>query len=101
MAPMGKLVASLQASLGVTEKSFEAVVHVVLDMAVEQSQPRLVSNKIYGGAAEIRHHHRIFDQTVGPFPVELNEFRLMAMEMHRVGIIRAIAIDETVVLALF
>src|SRR5689334_15300106 len=90
----------ITASSGVTEKSFEAVVHVVLDVAVKESQPRLIGDKVYGGAAKVRHDYRVFDQTMGPFPVDLYELRLMAMQMHRVGIIGAIAIDETVALTL-
>jgi len=47
-------------NLGVAKEGFEAVVHVLLYVAVEKRQPGLVSYEVNHGAAVIRNDYRVF-----------------------------------------
>jgi hypothetical protein len=60
------------ALLGVTKKRFETVVHVLLDVAVEQGEPRLIRGEIDNRPAVVRDHDRILDNTRGFLAVDLS-----------------------------
>src|SRR4051812_7502894 len=58
----------------VPEQRLESIIHVLLDMAMEERKPRLIRSKVDHRAPEIRHHHRIFHQPGRGLPVDLNHF---------------------------
>jgi hypothetical protein len=47
--------------LGVAEEGLEAVIHVLLDVAVKQSEAGLIGGEVDGGAAEIGDDYRVLD----------------------------------------
>jgi hypothetical protein len=77
--------------LRVAKQRFEAVVHVLLNVAVKQGQARLVGYKVHYGATIIWNYYCIFYNAPGFGAVHFYQFELMAMQMEGVGVIRAVA----------
>ncbi len=46
---------------GVAEEGFETVIHVLLDVAVEEGEAGLVGGEVYGGAAVIGDDYGVLD----------------------------------------
>ncbi len=76
---------------GVAEEGFEAVVHVGLDVAVEEGEAGLVGGEVYGGAAVEGDDYGVLDDAGGGFAVEVDELELVAVEMEGVGVVGAVA----------
>ena len=85
---------------GVAEEGFEAVVHVGLDVAVEEGEAGLVGGEVDGGAAVEGDDDGVLDDAGGGFAVEVDELELVAVEVEGVGVVGAVAEDEAVALAL-
>ena len=66
----------------IAEEGLEAVVHVGLDVAVEEGQAGLVGGELDGGAAVQGDDYRIFDDAGGELAVDIDEFPLVAVEMQ-------------------
>jgi len=79
------------AGLRVSKKRLEAVIHVLLDVAVKQSKPWLIGCEIDNGPPIIRNDHRILDYAGGLLPVDFSQFPKMAVQVHRMSIVGAIA----------
>ena len=47
----------------VAKQRLEPVIHVLLDVAMEQRKSWLIRGKIHNGAAVVRHHHRILNNS--------------------------------------
>jgi hypothetical protein len=62
-------------ALRVAEKRFESEVHMLLDMAMKQSQSRLISGEIHGSAPEERNDHRILYYSGGSLATVLGNFK--------------------------
>ena len=86
---------------GVAEEGFEAVVHVLLDVAVEEGEAGLVGGEVYGGAAVVGDDDGVLDDAGGFFAVDVDEFELVAVEVEGVGVVGAVAEDEAVACAWF
>lgn len=82
--------------LCISKESLEAIVHVLLDMTVEQSKPRLVGREIDSSSAIVRNDDRIFDHASSPFPIDLGQFPEMAVQMHGMSVVGAVAHDQPV-----
>ena len=67
------------ATLRVAEEGLESVVHVLLYMAVEERQARLVGYEVNHGAAVIRNDYRVFYDAAGLGAVHFYQLELMAM----------------------
>ena len=68
----------------VAEEGFKAVVHVGLDVAVEEGEAGLVGGELDGGAAVEGHDDGVLDEAAGGLAVEVDEFELVAMQVHGV-----------------
>jgi hypothetical protein len=60
----------------VTEESFEAEVHVVLDVAVEEAEAGLVRGELDGGAAIEGDHYGVLDQARCGLAVNVDQLEL-------------------------
>src|SRR6266436_5975065 len=97
---LGSTDAPLRELSGVTEECFEAVVHVLLDVAVEEGEAGLIGGEVDDGAAEVGDDYCVLDDAGGLLSVDLGELPQMAVEVHGVGVVGAIAHDEPVARAL-
>ena len=59
---------------GVTEECFESVVHVLLDVAVEEGEAGLVGGEVDDGAAEVGDYYGVLDDAGGFLSVNFGEF---------------------------
>src|SRR5579872_7022117 len=66
---------------GVAQQRLEAVIHVRLDMAMEQRQPGLVGREVDAGASVGRHDNSVFDNPRRRFAINLGDLELVAMQM--------------------
>src|SRR5271156_3134149 len=87
---------NVEFNLRVAKQCPETVVHVLLDMAVKQREPRLVGDKVHYRPAVIRNHHRIFYDASRFAAVYVNQFEFMAMQVQRMGIARAVTKNKPV-----
>ena len=53
---------SLCERLRIAEERFEAVVHVLLNVAMEERETRLIGGEVDHGAAVVGHNHGVFDE---------------------------------------
>src|SRR5258708_30456380 len=65
-------------------------------MTVEQGQAWLVGNKVHHGPAVIRNYDRVFYNPTRFDAIHLHQFELVAMQMKRMCIIRAVAKHQPV-----
>src|SRR6266576_3844529 len=92
--------APLRESSGVTKECFEAVVHVLLDVAVEEGEAGLIGGEVDNGAPVVGDDYGVLDDASGLFPVDLDQLPQMTVEVHGVGVVGAVAHYETVARAL-
>src|SRR5437879_12474861 len=83
--------APLRESSGVTEERFEAVVHVLLDVAVEEGEAGLIGGEVDDGAAKVRDYYGVFDDAGGFLAVDLGELPSRSVQVHGVGVVGAVA----------
>jgi hypothetical protein len=86
-------------SSGIAEEGFEAVIHVHLDVAVEEAQAGLVCGELDGGAAVEGDDYRVLDEAGGWLAIDVDELELMAVEVQQVGVVGTVAEGEAVALA--
>src|SRR3569833_1428579 len=84
----------------IAEQCFEPVVHVSLDMAVKQTQARLVGQEVDARPAVQGNHYSVFHDATGGLPVHVDELEEMTMQMNRMRVIRSIAEVEPIALTL-
>jgi hypothetical protein len=77
--------------LAIAEQGFKSVIHVGLDVAVEQAEAGLVGGEFDGGTAIEQDDYRVLDEAGRGFSVEVYEFELVAVQMQRVGVVGAVA----------
>jgi hypothetical protein len=82
--------------LRIAEESFEAVVHVLLDVAMEEGETRLIGSEVDDGAAVVGHNHSVFDEAGGGFVVDRAELPQVPMHVHGVRIIGPVTHHEAV-----
>ena len=82
--------------LRIAEESFEAVVHVLLDVAMEESETRLIGSEVDDGATVVGHNHSVLDEAGGGFVVDRPNLPQVPMHVHGVRIIGAVAHHEAV-----
>src|SRR5580704_6382736 len=82
--------------LGVAEEGFEAVVHVGLDVAVEEGEAGLVGGEVYGGAAVEGDDYGVLDDAGGGGSVVIDQLELVAVQVEGVGVVGEVAEDEAV-----
>src|SRR6266700_3655922 len=92
--------APLRESSGVTEECFEAVVHVLLDVAVEEGEAGLIGGEVDYGAPVVGDDYGVLDDASGLFPVDLDQLPQMPVQVHGVGVVGAVAHHESVARAL-
>ena len=80
----------------VAEEGFEAVVHVLLDVAVEEGEAGLVGGEVDDGAAVVGDDDGVLDDAGGFGSVDFDEFELVAVQMEGMGVVGAVAKDEAV-----
>jgi hypothetical protein len=85
---------------GIAEERFKAEVHMLLDVAVEKGEARLVGCEVDAGSAVVGDYYGVLDDAGGFAAVDLGEFELVAVEVHGVGVVGPVAEDETVTGAL-
>ena len=73
---------------------------MLLDVAVEQRQPRLIGGEVHAGASVDRHHDRVLDDARGRLAVDLGDLEQVPMQVQRMRIVGAVAKDEPVARAL-
>ena len=64
---------------GITEERFEAEVHMLLDVAVEEGEAGLVGGEVDAGSAVVRDYYGVLDDAGGFAAVDLGEFELVAV----------------------
>jgi hypothetical protein len=57
---------------GVTKQGFEAVVHVLLNMAMKQSEAGLIGGKVHNGTPIIGNHNRILNNSGSFLSIDLS-----------------------------
>src|SRR6266436_7707263 len=97
---LGSTDAPLRELSGVTEECFEAVVHVLLDVAVEEGEAGLIGGEVHNGAPVIGDDYRVFDDAGGLLSVDLGQLPQMPVQVHGVGVVGAVAHYEPVACAL-
>ena len=85
---------------GVAEEGFEAVVHVLLDVAVEEGEAGLVGGEVDDGAAVVGDDDGVLDDAGGFLAVDLDQLPQVAVQVQGVGVVGAVAEDEPVARAL-
>ena len=68
---------------GVAKQRLETKIHVLLDMAVEQREARLVGDQIHGGAPKCGNDHSIFLDTGGGLAVDLHKLEQVPVDVQR------------------
>ena len=63
---------------------------------MEERESGLIGGEIDSGAAIERDNDRILDDACAGSSVDLSQFHLVSMQMHGMGIVGAVAVDETV-----
>ena len=86
--------------LRVAQQRLEAVIHVLLDMAVEQRQSRLVGGEVDAGASVGGHHDRVLDHARRGLAIDLGDLELVAMQMQRMRVVGAVVKRQPVARAL-
>src|SRR5580700_4143293 len=74
----------------VTKQRHETEVHVLLDMAVKQSQAWLVGDQIHRGASKCGNDHRVFLDAGSRLAVEFDELEQVPVDMQRMRIVAAV-----------
>ena len=69
--------APLHESSGVTKECFEAVVHMLLDVAVKEGEAGLIGGEVDDGAAVVRNDYCVLDDAGGLFPVDFGQLPQM------------------------
>src|SRR3569833_822618 len=82
----------------IAEQCSEPGVHVSLDMAVKQTQARLVGQEVDARPAVQGNHYSVFHDATGGLPVHVDELEEMTMQMNRMRVIRSIAEVEPIAL---
>src|SRR6202165_1498385 len=100
-SPGWSLMSRSEVPLHVAQQRLEAIIHVHLDMAVEQRQSRLVGGKVYAGAPIGGQHDRVLDHARGGFAINLGDLELVPMQVHRMRIVGAVTKSQPVARALF
>ena len=77
--------------LAIAEQGFKAVVHVGLDVAVEQAEAGLIGGEFNGGAAIEGDDYGVLDEAGRGFSVEIYEFELVAVQMQRMSVVGTVA----------
>src|SRR3984893_7700566 len=90
----------VQEASGVAEECFEAVVHVLLDVAVEEGEAGLIGGEVDDGAPVVRDDYRVLDDAGGFLSVDLGQFPQVPVQVHGVGVVSAVTHDEPVARAL-
>ena len=73
------------------KQRLEAVIHVLLDMAVKQGRSRLVGGKVHASAPKGGHHHRVLDDPRGGFAINLRDLESWwRLHMERMRIVGAV-----------
>ena len=67
---------------------------------MEEAEAGLVGDEFDGGATVERDDHGVFDEAGGGLSVDIDEFELVAVEVHGVAVVGAVAEGEAVSLAL-
>jgi hypothetical protein len=67
--------------LNVFKESHEAEIHVKVLMAVKQSEPRIISDKIDLNPAETFNKDRVFENSGRRLPVDFRDLEIMPMQM--------------------
>ena len=83
-------------ALAIAKESLKAVVHVLLDVAVKERQSRLIGREINSESAKIWDYSSIFDNASGLLAVDLCQLPKVAMEVHGMSIVGAVAHHEAV-----
>ena len=73
---------------------------MLLDVAVEEGQARLIGGEVDDGSPVVGNDDCVLDDAGSLLPVDFGEFPEMAVKVHGVGVIGAIAHDEPVPRAL-
>ena len=81
---------------GIAEQGLEAEIHMLLDVAMEEREAGLVGGEVDAGSTVVRDDDRILQDPRGLPAIDLGEFKLMAVKMHGMGVVGAIAEDEPV-----
>src|SRR5580692_3406871 len=84
----------------VTKQRHETEVHVLLDMAVKQSQAWLVGDQIHRGASKCGNDHRVFLDAGSWLAVDFDELEQVPVDMQRVRIVTAIVKHQPVAASL-
>ena len=75
---------------GVAEQCLEAIVHVLLDVAVKQRETRLVGDQSHRGASECGNDHRILHHAGSRLAVDLDDLEQVPVDVHRVAVVTSI-----------
>ncbi len=82
--------------LGIPEQRLESIVHVLLNVAVEEREPRLVGREINHGATEIGHNHRVLHDPCRLLSVDFDQFPQVPVQMHGMRVVGAVAHREPI-----
>jgi hypothetical protein len=91
----------IRRALAIAKESLKTVVHVLLDVAVKKRQSRLIGSEINYNSAKIGDYNGIFDDACCVLAVDLCQLPKVAMEVHGMSIVGAVAHHEAVARALF
>ena len=83
----------------VFEQLHEAIIHVELLVAVEESVARIVGDEVHFGSAVRRHINNVFDEAGAGTSAKTNEFEAVAVQVERVLFGAAVDEDEPMALA--
>ena len=84
----------------VAKQCFKSVVHVLLNVTVEEREAGLIGGEIDDCPAIVRDYYRVFDDSGSFRPIDLDQFPKVTVQVHRMGIICAIAHDQPITRAL-
>ena len=85
--------ASLQS---VTKQRFEAVVHMLLNMAMKQREAGLIGRKVHNGTPIIRNHNRILNNSGSFLSIDLSQFETVPVKMHGMSVVGTVAHNQPV-----
>ena len=67
---------------GGAEEGLEAVVHMLLNVAVKEGEAELIGGEVDGGSTVVGNDHGVLNDAGGFFTIDLGEFPEVAVQMH-------------------
>src|SRR6516165_1615797 len=88
-------------TLRIAKERFEAVIHVLLDVAVKESQARLISGEIDDHSPVVRYDDRVLKNADRLLAVDLGQLPEVAVQVHGMSVVGAVAHHQAVASAPF